>query len=85
MCGGNTEIKADGLGMSDVEVTVRFGREACLYFPTVFASFKSFSTICSMKFKLFFSLVSSLFISAIMLLFSYRGDKDRVKKMKNEE
>ena len=40
VCGGNTEIKADGLGVSDVEVTVWFGREACLYFSPVFTLFQ---------------------------------------------
>lgn len=68
MCGGNTKIQANGLAVRvKITVGVSGGKRVCT-FPSFLPSFKSFSTICSMKFRLFFSLVSSLFISAIMLL-----------------
>ena len=69
MSGGDAEIQANGFGMSDVKVSVRFRRETCLYLSVVlYPLFKSFSTICSEVQPFFSAFVSSLFISAIMLL-----------------
>lgn len=37
VCGGDAEVKADGLGVSDVKVSVGLRREACLHSASVLA------------------------------------------------
>ena len=60
MCGGNAEVQTNGLGMSDVKITVRFRRETCLYLSVVFTLFQVvlyylFNEVQALLFACFFA------------------------------
>lgn len=54
---GHTKIKADSLGMSDMEITVGFGREAGLYTTTVL-------TLCKVFLNHLLNEIQTLFLAA---------------------
>lgn len=70
VCGSDAEVETNGFSVPDVQVTVWFRREACLYFSPVLSSFQIifyclFNEIEAFLFACFFVFISVISVIII--------------------